>query len=154
MDIIENSVVSMHYSLTDDQAQLIDSSQGKDPLAFIYGKGMIIPGLERELAGKAAGDKLEVTVKPEDGYGLYNEQLVGEVDKKHFPEDMELQAGMPVQAENTDGSIQVLMVAEVKEDSVVLDGNHPLAGKVLNFEIEIVSVREATPEELDHGHVH
>ncbi len=154
MNIIENSVVEMHYTLTDDQAITIDTSEGKDPLSFIYGSGMIIPGLEKELKDKTDGDKLSVVVQPEEGYGVYNDQLIGEVAKNLFQDDLELQVGMPVQAQNQDGSVQVLTVAEVKEETVVLDGNHPLAGKVLNFEIEIVSVREASAEELEHGHVH
>lgn len=154
MNITTNAVVSMHYTLKNDAGATIDTSEGKDPLSFIFGSGMIIPGLERELEGKSTGDSLDVVIQPEDGYGTYNAEAVGEVQKELFQGDMELTVGMPVQAQNPDGSVQVFTIREIQDDTVILDGNHPLAGQVLFFNVEITDVREATKEELEHGHVH
>lgn len=154
MKIIQDSAVSMHYTLKNAEGQILDSSEGKEPLQFLFGKGLIIPGLEKALEGKEVGDTVDVTVAPEEGYGTYNEKLIGEVKKELFDDSMELKPGMPVQAQNENGTVQVFMVREIKDDMVVLDGNHPLAGMELNFHVEISEVREATSEELEHGHVH
>ncbi len=154
MQIAENHVVSIDYTLKDDAGNVLDSSDGRGPLAFLYGKGMIIPGLEKALEAKKPGDSMEVTVQPDEGYGSYNEQAVGEVSKDNFQEEMEPKVGMQVQAQDPNGGVQMFTITDVKDETVVLDGNHPLAGQVLHFDVNIADVREATEEELEHGHVH
>lgn len=153
MVIAQNRVVTMHYTLKDEQGETIDSSQGHEPLAYIQGIGNIIPGLEDALEGKTKGDKLEVTIAPEDGYGERQENMVQKVAKSRFQGDEELVVGMQVQVETKNGPA-IAMVSEIEGEDVTLDLNHPLAGVTLNFDVEVMDVREATDEELDHGHVH
>jgi len=154
MNIEQNKVVSMHYTLTDNAGTVIDTSEGLDPLVYLHGTGALIPGLEKELEGKATGDKMDVKIQPEDGYGVRNEQLMQQVPKEHFANfPQEIQPGMQFQANSEQGPIHVTVV-EVTEQHVVVDGNHPLAGVELNFKVEIMEVREATAEEKEHGHVH
>ncbi|MGM0432066.1 MAG: FKBP-type peptidyl-prolyl cis-trans isomerase [Spirochaetota bacterium] len=154
MQIAENHVVSMDYVLKDDDGNVLDTSEGREPLSFLYGKGMIIPGLEKALEGKEKGDSVQVTVQPEEGYGTYNEEAIGEVNKDNFQEDMEPKVGMQVQAQDPNGNTQIFTITDVKDETVTLDGNHPLAGQVLHFDVNVTDVREATEEELEHGHVH
>lgn len=154
MQVAEKTVVSMNYTLTGDDGAVIDSSEGREPLSFIAGRGMIIPGLEQALIGKNPGDEVSVTVSPEEGYGEYNEEMTVQVNKDQFQGDSEIAEGMQVQAHNKDGSTQILTVKEVSDDQVTLDANHPLAGQTLHFDVSIEDVREATQEELDHGHTH
>jgi FKBP-type peptidyl-prolyl cis-trans isomerase SlyD len=154
MQIEQNTVVSMHYTLSDDEGMVIDSSSGKEPLSFIFGTGTIIPGLEYALKGKIAGDSFTVTVPPEEGYGLYDEQRVVEVSRSQFQEGAEIEEGMQVEAGTEDGGAVMLVVTGVEGDQITLDGNHPLAGQNLNFQVTVEGVREATEEELSHGHVH
>jgi len=153
MKIEKNSVVEIHYTLTDDQGETIDSSAGQQPLPYIHGIGALIPGLEKELEGKEAGDKLKVVIGAADGYGEYNQDQVFEVSKSGFQGDEDLEVGMQVQLE-TDSGPAIAMVTEIEGDSVTLDLNHPLAGMELSFDVEVISVRAASPEELSHGHVH
>lgn len=155
MIIAQNRVVQMHYTLTDEENRTIDSSEGKEPLAYIQGIGNVIPGLEDALEGKAKGDKLEVTIAPEDGYGQRLDEMVQTVSKEGFKseEGEELVAGMQVQIETNDGP-SIAMVAKIVGEDVTLDLNHPLAGVTLNFDIEVVDVRASTEEEIEHGHVH
>ncbi len=153
MKIEKNSVVEIHYTLTDDQGETIDSSAGQQPLPYIHGIGALIPGLEKELEGKEAGDKLKVVIGAVEGYGEYNQEQVFEVSKSGFQGDEDLEVGMQVQLD-TDSGPAIAMVTEIEGDSVTLDLNHPLAGMELNFDVEVVSVRAASPEELSHGHVH
>lgn len=153
MVIAQNRVVSMHYTLKDEKGTTIDSSQGHEPLAYIQGIGGLIPGLEDALEGKIKGDKLDVTVTPEDGYGQRQDNMVQKVSKSGFQGDEELVVGMQVQVETQNGP-SIALVTEIKEEDVMLDLNHPLAGVTLNFNVEVMDVREATEEELEHGHVH
>jgi FKBP-type peptidyl-prolyl cis-trans isomerase SlyD len=154
MKIELNKVVLMHYKLSDKSGEVLDNSEGQEPLAFIHGGGSIIPGLEKELAGKKAGDKISASVEPKDAYGETQAELVQVVPKEGFQGAAdELQVGMQVQVETNDGP-QVANVTSIKENDVTLDLNHPLSGMQLNFEVEIMDVRDATAEELDHGHVH
>jgi FKBP-type peptidyl-prolyl cis-trans isomerase SlyD len=148
-----NTVVTMHYTLTDDSGAVIDSSAGSDPLAYLHGHGNIIPGLEKALEGKAAGHKSKVTVAPAEGYGEKNPEAIFEAPREHFPPDMSLAVGERVYADGPNGQL-ALTIVEVNEHGAVLDANHPLAGKILHFDVEIVEVRAATEEELTHGHVH
>lgn len=151
MSISENKVVTMHYSVAAN-GNTLDSSHDGEPLAFIVGKGFLVPGLESALLGKAAGDVLEVEVKADEAYGQRHDSLVQEVPKNMF-EGMEVQTGMQFRATTDDGE-QTVIVVDVSEESVTVDGNHPLAGVDLTFDVEILEVRDATEKELAHGQVH
>ena len=153
MQIAKHTVASIDYTLTDDSGQVIDTSTGKGPMAYVHGVGGIIPGLERELEGKAAGDSMKVRVEPKDGYGERNEAAVQDVPRSQMPEGAEIQVGTQLQAQTEQG-MHVVTVVQVGEESVRLDANHPLAGVALNFEVTVVEVRAATEEEVEHGHVH
>ena len=152
--IDDNLVVSMHYKLTDDDGQLLDSSGGSEPLTYLQSVGNIIPGLERALVGKVTGDSSQVRVEPADGYGLINAEMIQTADKAAFQGVESIEVGMRFEAQGSDGSAHHIMVTKVEGDKVTVDGNHPLAGVALNFDIDIVAVREATTEEIDHGHAH
>jgi FKBP-type peptidyl-prolyl cis-trans isomerase SlyD len=151
--IEKNRVVTFNYTLRDEQGTVIDSSGGRGPLSYLHGKGNIIPGLEQALAGKAAGDKLDVTVAPEQGYGVRDERLVQIVAKAKFGEVAGLSPGMQVRATGAQGP-RIVTVVTVDRDFVTVDGNHPLAGRTLHFSLEVAEVRKATHEEISHGHVH
>lgn len=155
MRIAQNRVVQMHYKLTDEEGNTIDTSEGQEPLAYIQGIGNVIPGLEDALEGKAKGEKLQVTIAPEDGYGPRVDEMVQTVAKEGFKSDEgeELVAGMQVQIETNNGP-SIAMVTKIEGEDVILDLNHPLAGVTLNFDIEVVDVRASTEEEIEHGHVH
>jgi FKBP-type peptidyl-prolyl cis-trans isomerase SlyD len=153
MQIADQLVVLMHYTLTNDQGEVIDSSSGGEPLAYIHGGGGIIPGLEKALTGKQTGDKLTVKVTPAEGYGERDERLIQQVPRRAFQGIKDIQPGMSFQAQGNGGPMQVT-VTRVMGDMVTVDGNHPLAGETLNFDVEITDVRAATEEELAHGHVH
>lgn len=153
MQIAANKVVQIHYTLTNNDGEVLDSSEGRGPLAYIHGIGNIIPGLEEALAGRVVGDKFQVTLAPEQAYGLRNDDLVQSVPRDAFQGVKEIQSGMQFQAQSPEG-MQMFTVIDVVEDQVVLDGNHPMAGVTLNFDVEVAGIREATAEELDHGHVH
>lgn len=154
MQIADNAVVSMHYTLTDDEGTVIDSSAGSEPLTFMQGHQNIIPGLEKALVGKAAGDKLTVRVEPEEGYGEYDVEMLQQVPREMFQGIDNIEPGMTFQAQDPSGYVQTVEVKLVEGDVVTVDANHPLAGVTLNFDVEIVEVRAATAQELDHGHVH
>jgi len=153
MKISKQKVVSFDYTLTDKAGEVIDSSDGREPLAYIHGSGFLIPGLEVEMEGKQAGDAFKVTVQPADAYGVRDDSLVKEVERDMFGGVDKLEAGMQFEAE-TDNGIEVVTVTAVSDDTVTVDGNHPLADVTLNFDIKVVEVREPTAEELEHGHVH
>lgn len=153
MQIAENLVASIHYTLKSEEGELLDSSEGQEPLPFLCGANNIVTGLENALIGKQVGDKLDVTVKPEEGYGEIRAELIQKVDRENFQGIDDIEVGMQFMAEAPWGQQPVTVVA-VEEDGVMLDGNHPLAGKVLQFGVEVVEVREATADEISHGHVH
>jgi len=153
MTVTRDSIVTIHYTLRDDAGTIIDSSASGEPLAYLHGHGNLVPGLERELAGKNAGDKLSVKLAAADGYGEYDKQLVQQVPLRSLRGISDLKVGMRLQAQTKQGP-RAVTVTRIAGDMVTLDGNHPLAGKSLNFEIEITAVRDATQEELSHGHVH
>lgn len=154
MQIQDNAVVSIHYTLTNEAGDTIDSSAGAEPLAYLHGAANIIPGLEDALVGKAVGDKLNVTVAPADGYGEHIAELVQEVPSEMFQGVDEVQIGMEFHAESNTGQPIAVTVTKVEDDKVTIDANHPLAGVTLNFDVEVVEVRDASAEELEHGHVH
>lgn len=153
MKAAKNTVVSIHYTLTDAEGAVVDTSSGHAPLAYIQGMGHIVPGLEKAMEGKAVGDKFKISVPAEEGYGLRDENLIDRIPKEAFQGVPEVEPGMEFYADGPNGPVMIT-VKEVDGDHVVVDGNHPLAGKVLNFEIEVTEVREATAEESEHGHVH
>jgi len=150
--IANDTVVSIEYTLKDDDGEILDSSVGAEPLSYLHGHGQIIPGLERELAGRTVGDELSLHIEAEDAYGVHDPDRMIEVERGNF--DFDVKEGDYVQAQHPDGSVIPFLVTEVGEGNVTLDGNHPLAGKALNFEIKVVSIRQSTEEERDHGHVH
>jgi len=153
VQIARNRVVSIHYTLRDEQGTVLDSSNGRGPLSYLHGKGNIVPGLEQALAGKAAGDKLDVTVAPEQGYGKRDERLVQIVPRHKFTEGASLAPGMQMRTSGTQGS-RIVTIVKVERDFVTVDANHPLAGRTLQFSVEVAGVRKATHEEVSHGHVH
>lgn len=153
MQIAKNKVVSINYTLTDDAYNVIDSSDGAEPLTYLHGSNNIIPGLENALTGRSVGDKLKVTVAPEEAYGEREEDMVQVVPRDRFEPDAELEVGMQFQTP-TDDSVSVVTITKVDADSVTVDANHPLAGLTLLFSVEVVEVRDASAEELSHGHVH
>jgi FKBP-type peptidyl-prolyl cis-trans isomerase SlyD len=153
MSITQDQVVSIHYTLKDDAGEVIDSSADREPLSYLHGHGNLIPGLERELTGRKAGDRLQVKIPPADGYGEYDRELVQSVPRRALKGIPEVKVGMRLQAQTAEGA-RAVTVTHLTGDMVTLDGNHPLAGKNLNFEVEVAAVRAATPEELQHGHVH
>jgi len=153
MSITQDQVVSIHYTLRDDAGEIIDSSSGGEALAYLHGHGHLIQGLERELTGKKAGDRLEVKIAPADGYGEYDGDLVQRVPRRSLKGIANVKVGMRLQVQTPEGP-RAMTVTHIAGDMVTLDGNHPLAGKNLNFEVEVAAVRAATAEELAHGHVH
>jgi FKBP-type peptidyl-prolyl cis-trans isomerase SlyD len=150
----DNSVVSMHYKLTNAGGELLDSSEGREPLTYLHGAGNIIPGLENALVGKAAGDNLQVQIAPDQGYGEVRQELVQVVPREAFQGVEQIEPGMAFQAQGQDGTTRQIVVREVNDDDVKVDGNHPLAGVDLHFDVQIVEVREASEEEVAHGHAH
>ncbi|WP_455199145.1 FKBP-type peptidyl-prolyl cis-trans isomerase [Kaarinaea lacus] len=149
----KDCVVSIHYTLTDDAGTVLDSSRQGDPLKYLHGANNIIPGLENELTGKATGASMQVTVAPEDGYGEHIPDAVQTVPRSAFEGVEDIQPGMQFQTEGPHG-VQIIVVTEVQDEEVTIDANHPLAGKTLHFDVSIEDVRDATPEEIAHGHVH
>lgn len=149
--IDDNRVVSMHYQLTNGFGELIDSSQGDLPLVYMHNTNALLVSLERELTGKQAGEQVAVTIYPEDGYGYADEELIAEWPRDSIEKTQELIIGMRFKALSKDGESQLVTLTEIREDTVVLDANHPLAGQVLNFTVAIVDVREPTETELEQG---
>jgi FKBP-type peptidyl-prolyl cis-trans isomerase SlyD len=151
--IEKNRVVTLHYTLRDEQGTVIDSSSGRAPLSYLHGKNNLIPGLEEALSGKSAGDEFDVTVPPERGYGRRDDRLVQIVPRSRFAENLELTPGMQVRASGPQGA-RMVTVVRVERDLVTVDANHPLAGRTLYFSVAVTEVRKATHEEVSHGHVH
>lgn len=153
MKIAENTVVRFDYTLRDSGGEVVDSSEEREPLAYLHGHANIIPGLEKALTGHKEGDEFEVTVQPEEAYGEHREDLVQTVPRSAFEGVEQLEPGMRFQAESNAGPVLVT-VKEVGDEEVVVDGNHMLAGEELHFSVAVKDVREATDEEIEHGHVH
>lgn len=152
MQIGDQCVVSFHYTLTNNRGDVLDRSSD-EPLAYLHGGGNIIAGLEKALLGKQVGDKLEVTVNPAEGYGEKRQELIQQVPRQAFHGIDQIELGMSFSAQSNAGPMRVTVTA-VEEDQITVDGNHPLAGETLHFAVEITDVRAASPEELEHGHVH
>ena len=153
MQIAKDKVASIDYKLTDKSGSVLDSSEGRDPLYYLHGNGNLIAGLEEALEGKGAGDSIQVSVPPEKGYGLRNDALVQNVEKSMFQGVDKIESGMQFQAQ-TEAGVQIFTVVSVEGEQVKIDGNHPLAGETLHFDVTVRDVRDATEEELAHGHVH
>jgi FKBP-type peptidyl-prolyl cis-trans isomerase SlyD len=153
MNVGRGCVVRLHYTLRDETGATLESSRGREPLTYLHGSGQLITGLERRIEGASEGHAVTITVPPEEGYGVHDPHGVVRADRATFPDDMELSPGVEVQADTPDGPLSFVVVA-VEGDEIVLDANHPMAGKTLTFDVEVVDVRAATPEEIAHGHAH
>lgn len=154
MTIARNKVVRIDYTLTDDSQNVIDSSAGGEPLTYLHGAGNIIPGLETALEGRKAGEKLDVRIAPAEAYGERDDCLIQMVPREMFEGNQEIHVGMQFQSGDPEGNVSVVTVTNVTADTVTVDANHPLAGVALTFVVTVVEVRDATSEELAHGHVH
>ena len=154
MKVGKDKVVLMHYTLKNDAGDVIDSSDGADPLPFLQGHGNIIPGLESALEGSKVGDKLEVSIKPEEGYGVRMKDAIQEIPSSALKGVDDVKVGMQLQSEDKDGNAFLVSVTKIEDDKITVDGNHPLAGQTLHFSVSIESIRKAEAEELSHGHVH
>ena len=153
MNIAKDKVVSIDYTLTNDNGEVLDSSSGREPLAYLQGHNNLIPGLEKELEGKVKGDKLVAIIAPEQAYGTRNEEMVQEVPRENFENPEEIKVGAQFQVQMQD-HVQIAVVTDVKDDIITVDMNHPLADETLHFDVEVMEVRDASAEELEHGHVH
>lgn len=153
MNIEKDKAVSIDYTLTNDKGEVLDSSSGREPLAYLHGNGGLIPGLEKELEGKAKGDKLKAVISPDQAYGVRSDELVQEVLLENFQDKNEVQVGAQFQVQNGE-QVHIATVTALSETSATIDMNHPLADETLHFDVEVMDVREATKEELEHGHIH
>lgn len=154
MIIQKNCVVAFDYTLTDNEGTVIDTSLNREPLVYLHGVKAIIPGMEKALDGRSAGDKFKTTLAPEDAYGQRDEALMHRIPHAELKHIEGLQEGSQIQAESEGGGRTIYSVILIKDGEVTLDGNHPLAGITLNFDMDVKSVRAASDEEIEHGHVH
>jgi len=154
MKIAKDRVVSIHYTLTDDDGKTLDSSSGGDPLSYLHGNNGLIPGLEKALEGREQGDSFKTTVAPDEGYGMPNPELVQDVPLEALSGIDGLEVGMTLQSKAPDGRVQLLVVEAIGDSTATLNANHALAGESLHFDVSVEEVREATAEELEHGHPH
>ena len=153
MQVADNMAVSIHYTLTNDDGEVLDTSIGDEPLVYLHGVGNIIPGLENALHGKVAGDKFNVHIAPEDAYGELMEEMIQVISRDMFEGIDNIEVGMQFNADVSSGS-GVVTVVNIEDDDITIDGNHPLAGLALTFDVEVIDVRAATEEEAAHGHIH
>lgn len=153
MQLAKDKVGLIHYTLKNTKGDVVDSSEGKAPLPYLHGAANLISGMENALEGKAQGDKFDVTIAPADAYGERTEDLIHVVPIDNFPEKDQVKVGVQFQAETPQG-MRVATVVNVAEDKVTVDFNHPLAGETLHFNVEVMEVRDATEEEIAHGHIH
>ncbi len=149
----KNPVVTIHYTLTNKAGEQLDSSIGAEPLTYIHGAGNIIPGLEEALSDTSVGDKLKVTIEPADAYGERNEEQIQTVPKEMFQGIDKIEVGMQFQADSSTGPA-IVTITGVDGDEITIDGNHPLAGEQLTFDVEVMDIRPATETEMEHGHIH
>jgi FKBP-type peptidyl-prolyl cis-trans isomerase SlyD len=154
VNIADDCVVTLAYTLRDDAGEVLDSATAAEPFAYVQGRRSGIPGLDRQLAGHTAGEKLELPIAPADAYGEHSPARVQVVPRDRFPADLDIEPGMQFHASDEHGGRMSVRVAEVNEDGITVDANHPLAGQTLHFAVEVLGVRAATAEELAHGHVH
>ncbi len=154
LTVADDMVVTLDYTLTLDSGEVADTTQGRAPLTFLAGYGQLLPAFEEAVMGLGVGDEARFTLSPEDGYGVYDEEAVEEVPIDQFPPGQEIYPGMAVGVQDASGHIYEAYIADISDDVVTLDFNHPLAGEALNFEVKVRAIRPATAEELAHGHVH
>lgn len=154
-DVVQDGkVVVLHYVLEGADGKVIESTRGQSPMAYLHGRGNVVPGLERALAGREVGDRFTVDVSAEDAYGARKGNGAVAVPRKEFPRKMDLRPGMGLQIRGSDGTPVPVWVTKVHGSKVWIDVDHPLAGQALRFDVEVVGVRDPLPEELDHGHAH
>ena len=153
MQVADNMAVSIHYTLTNDDGEVLDSSIGDEALVFLQGSGNIISGLEDALVGKVAGDKFNVRIAPEEAYGELMEDMIQVISRDMFEGIDDIEVGMQFHADVSSGS-GIVTVVSIDDDNITIDGNHPLAGLALTFDVEVIDVRPATEEEAAHGHIH
>ena len=153
MQVADNMAVSIHYTLTNDEGEVIDSSEGNEPLVYLHGGGNIISGLEKALHGKAVGEKFNVRIDAEDAYGEFMDDRIQVISRDMFEGVDEIEVGMQFHADVSSGP-GVITVVNVDGDDITIDGNHPLAGVPLTFAVEVIEIRPASREELAHGHIH
>lgn len=153
MNIQDNKVITINYVLKDEKGELIDESRDGS-FCYLHGAQNIIPGMETALTGKTKGDEFKLVIEPAEAYGEYNPGMTQVVDRTMFSPDENIEAGMQFQAQDEHGHLMIITVSNVEGDQITIDGNHPLAGVTLHYDIEVVDVRDATEEELSHGHVH
>lgn len=154
MAIGQNKVITMNYTLKDEEGNVIQSTDNANPFRFLSGNKQILPKLEEEINNMIIGSKKNVKIPSTEAYGEYTEQALQQVNKNNFPKDIDLQVGMEFMANSPDGHQMPFVVKDIKEEEITIDFNHPLAGKDLEFEVELVDIRDATVEEMQHGHVH
>lgn len=154
MQIEKGKVVLIHFTLKDGKGETIDSSDGRSPMPYLHGYGNLVPGVEEALDGRSVGDSFDIVVSPDKGYGERQPDATAEVPRGAFPSDAHIFEGMQFMAEDENGNAGPIWVAEVRAETVVIDRNHPLAGATLHFHIDVVNLRDATAEELAHGHPH
>lgn len=153
MNISHQLVASIHYTLKNSEGEILDSSEGQEPMEYLHGAQNIVPGLEKALEGKSVGDKLSVVVTPEEGYGEYDPSLIQELSKEMFAGTETIEVGMEFHAQ-TENGMQIIEVKAVEGDKITVDGNHPMAGQDLHFDVEVTHIREASADEKEHGHIH
>ena len=153
--VADGMVVTLHYRLSlDDDELIVDTEADNEPMSYLHGASNVIPGQETALAGRVVGDVVTTVIEPEQGYGEADPDAVDEVPRDAFPDDLELEVGLQLTAEDEDGNLTPCVVMELHDDHVVVDMNHPLAGETLHYVVKILEVRDATDEEREHGHVH
>ncbi len=154
MGIESNKVVTINFTLKDGEGNVIESTENMEPFSYISGNNQILPKLEDAVNQMLIGAKKDVLINAADGYGEYSEAAIQQIDKKEFPENIKLEEGMRLIANSPDGKQMPFIINKIEENEITVDFNHPLAGKNLEFNVELVDIRNATPEELTHGHVH
>jgi FKBP-type peptidyl-prolyl cis-trans isomerase SlyD len=154
MALDPNKVVTMNFKLTDDEGNVLDSTDDGGPFSYLSGKNMVLPKLEEAVGSMIIGAKKNIKLDAIDAYGEYSEQIVQVVGKENFPNDFEIKIGMSYMASSPDGNQMPFVITEVRDEEVTIDFNHPFAGKNLNFDVELLDIRDATAEELSHGHIH
>jgi FKBP-type peptidyl-prolyl cis-trans isomerase SlyD len=154
MQVQDQKVVSLDYTLKDESGNVLDTTDGRGDFSYLHGAKNIIPGLESALEGKNIGDQLSVVLQPEEAYGKRDDALTKVVSRDMFETDDELKVGMQFRTQLADGNSIVITIVDIDGDNVTIDGNHPLAGVTLDFDVKVVSVRDATDDELEHGHAH
>lgn len=152
--VADGMVVTFDFTLRLNEDEIADTTQGQMPLRFVVGQGQLLPGLEDAMIGMVAGEERKITLEPEDAYGDWDEDALEEIAISDLPEGADLEEGMPIEVTDSEGETYEASVYEVKDSTVILDYNHPLAGETLQFDVKVIDIRPATPEELAHGHVH